>query len=383
MTRFLRGYVRAQLLGGYPERLISTAAQAGVELWAVRRDGLAVSFCCFADRYSRLRPIFRHSGARLRVTARRGLPFLLRPFRRRWGLAVGAVAAVVLLSLLSSRVWVITVDGNERISDSAILAVLEPLGVAVGMDFDDVNIPQVQLAALKALPTVDWLTVNQQGSTVQVLLREREMTVSHEETAPANVVAACDGEVVEIRVFDGQAAVKVGDGVTQGALLISGVTDSAVGPLLRRARGMVTARVRETITVRVPLEETVRTVARRENRPTAVLFGCRVPLYTNTGDGGVYTEKTHNRLLTAHGKTLPIGWTVTERVYFEDVAIFRTAPQALAVAYERAAQREAALEGMTVQSRSVTEQQDEAAVEVSLCLVGLREIGVSEPIAVQ
>lgn len=382
MMQWWLGAVRFEAFGGYPERFLSEAAEREIAVWDTARQGVSLIGHCCAAEYRRLRPVAKKSGVRLRVTRRRGLPFLLRPFRLRWGLAVGAVAAIAILQLLAGRVWVITVEGNEQVSDREILQVLEPLGVAVGADFGRVDIPAVQLAALRQLPTLGWLTVNQSGSTVQVLVREKQVSVPLEDDAPANVVAAADGIVRRITVADGQAAVKVGDAVTKGTLLISGVTDSAVGPLLRRAQGSVLAQTVETVTVTVPLHESVTVPQVAALRPTAVFFGVHIPLYTNRATEEAYTEEHEEVRLRAKGKALPIGWTLTKRIVQRQETVVRTAEEARAEAYRRLQEQEAAMTAVTVEDKRVTEAVDADGVTVTAVYTLVRELGVTQPIEI-
>lgn len=380
MTRFLRGTVRFEAVGGYPEGLLNMAAEQGIELWNTRRKECSLFANCKAADYRRLRRPARRCGLRMRVRARRGLPFLLRPFRARWGLAVGAIAALVLLQLLSSRIWVITVQGNDRLSDEQILQALEPWGVTVGGNFDTIDIPAAQLAALQQLPDLAWLSVNVSGSVANVLVSERTLSLPVEDTAPANIIAACDGVIVDMDVTGGQAAVQVGDAVRTGDLLIGGVTDSNVGPLLKRASGTVTARVTATVTVTVPLQETVKQEQIRLCRPTVTLFGLQIPLYTSGKADEEHTERILPYLLRAGDKVLPIGWTVQERVTWEEQVIVRTKEEAVAEARRRLTEQERQFAEMTIEACDKEETDDGATVTVTGRYTVIREIGEIQPI---
>ena len=379
---FLAGHVRFEAQGGSPERLLSLAAERGIPLWNTSRQGVSLFAHCPAVCYRELRPLVHRCGMRMRIQRRYGLPFLLRPLRCRWGLAVGAVIAVVLLQVLSSRVWSITVIGNQRVETAAILQALESLGVRQGATFSHVDIPEVQLTALQKLPELSWLAVSQEGSTVTVAVREKQESQPVEETAPANVVAACDGVIVNIEVTGGQAAVQVGDAVTTGTLLISGVTDSNVGPLLRRASGSVTARTTLTIKAEALLQDTVEHVGQEITRPTLVLFGWHIPLYTASKLEGEYTERISEYPLRAYGKPLPVGLRVARYYYPKQQTVTRTIQQAEALALTRLAELEReALAGAAVESRHVRQEEQDDRVVVTGDYVLVREIGKTEIIS--
>lgn len=382
MREWLQGYVTATAQIGMPERFLNLADEAGIVLWNTRRDGIVLTFCCLAADYRRLRPIARRCGARMTLYKRKGLPFLCRPFQRRWGLVVGAVATAVLLQLLSSRIWILSVDGNRRVSSEKILSVLQPLGITIGGDFDTVNIPAVKLTALQQLDGIRWLSVSEHGCHVRVQVAEREPTVPLADNTPANIVSTCDGVVVSIRVTDGTATVKVGDAVTVDTLLISGVTDSAVGPILRRAQGEVVARTTVTHTATVPLTEErhVATPTTYRKR-TFLFFGQEIPWVGSTPKGGEYTTAEHTQYLSANGKELPIGIrTVTYSMCVTET-VSRTETEAKEEALRRLSEQLSSTEQtMTVEEKAIVYTTDEKAVTATVTYTGTRSIGTARPI---
>ena len=373
MRGFWCGTVEFEALGGFPERFLNEAEADDVTIWNARRTGAVLYGECRAADYARLRPAVRKSGVRLRVKRRRGLPFLVRPFWPRPGLVTGGIAALILLQMLSARVWVITVNGNQTVPTETVLSVLASLGVHTGTVFEEVDLAHLQLESLRQLPTVGWLSVNQKGSVLTVTVKETEPSVPKEETAPADMVAAADGTIVHIAVTSGQAMVKEGDTVARGDVLIRGQLDSEVGPMLRRARGTVTARVIETVTVFVPYDEPVPCERVTAVRPTAVFFGLAVPLYTGGETNG--REVQERRWLRVRGRELPIGLTVTKRVVDETCVVHRTGDEALAEARLRLAAEEEGWVQQTVESRAVSEELTAEGVTVTGQYTVLRELG--------
>ena len=83
---YLTGYVGFSAEGGSPARFLQAAADSGIPLWHVRREGITLSACCAARHYARLRRPARRAGLRLHLTRRRGLAFHLRRLRGYAGL---------------------------------------------------------------------------------------------------------------------------------------------------------------------------------------------------------------------------------------------------------------------------------------------------------
>ncbi len=369
--------------GGYPERFLNEAANRNIALWHVTCRGEWMHCCCAPSDYKQLRSVARSASMRMRIREKHGLPFWLKPFRRRGGLAVGAVLFLLLLYSLSSRVWVIQVEGNQTLSDQAVLDVLKPLGVYEGAVFRDIDITELQLEALKQLPELTWLAVNQTGSTATVEVRERGITPPVEDTAPANMVATHDGVIVKITAVGGQAAVQVGDAVTKGSLLISGVVESKVGPLLKRAAGSVTARTRETVTITVPFSETMpKQTPTIVYQPSFFLFGLKIPLFTATIPEGEYTRNTKTCPLRAYGKPLPVGLETEELIFNETETVHRSEQEARRLAQTRLQEDETnRFANATKEQATITETRTETGWQITAEYVCVREIGCFEPLS--
>ena len=379
------GVVLVECEGGFPERFLNEAAKRNIELWDITYSGISLFCRCKANRYRELRSAARAASVRMRVKKRYGLPFLLRPFRLRWGLAVGALLFVLILQLLASRLWVVRIVGNERVSEESIREVLVSLGVYEGASLASVDLPALQLTALERLPELIWLTVNFEGSTAQVEVRERQESEPIVSDEPANIVATRDGVIVSVDAVSGQAMVKSGDAVTKGTLLISGVMDSKVGPILKRAEGVVTARTTRTLTVTVPFEEQVPSAnPRTVSRPCLYFLGVRIPLYASVDIDGDYTKKTEEYPLCAYGKALPVGVEVTRFIWSETELCKRTEDQALTEARERLAQAVEKLQGeVTIEKESVTEKKTDDGWAITGTYTCLEVIGQSEPLDLQ
>ncbi len=381
LLSYITGSVLVECEGGYPEKFINAAANANLPLWDVRVVGASLWCRAPAVAYRLLRPAARASGVRMRVRKRYGLPFAMRRHHFRAGVPVGLLLFALCLSALSSRVWVVTVTGNHTVSENEIRAALTPLGVHEGADFNRVSLPDVQLTALQQLPQLSWLTVNQSGSIATVEVREHTPVEPLEETTPANLVAVCDGIVLHVNTTAGQAVVKAGDAVSRGTLLISGVMESKVGPQLKRAAGSVVARTSHTLTVTVPLKDTVRYAERTLTRPTLSLFGWNIPLYASTALEGTPTTTTEHLPVCAGGVRLPLGLTLVHHTYFADQPLTRTPQEALALAEERLAKQEQTLrDTLTVETRKPHTQITADAVTLTVVYTGTQELATPVPI---
>lgn len=352
--RFLVGYVRFCAEGGFPADFLSEATAHGIRLSDTERKGERFYAYCPAKQYRLLRPIAKRACMRLRVVRKSGLYFRLFPYRRRAGLPVGLAMAAALLVLLTRFVWIVQPEGNVRLSDKRILETVAALGVYPGCRIDKVDMENLRMQALSGLPELVYLSVNPHGCVARVAVKEREGQPTIQDfSAPAsNLVATREGRILSLRVYSGQAAVAVGDGVAAGTLLVSGAVESASGNVrLFRAAGEVTAETFHTLTVTVPAtEQQLLPCGKAVYRPSLRFLKWELPLFGSGELQGTYAVAEYARQPQRNGITLPVG--VIERAYtpLAETAVHFSPDAALVTAEERMAQKIGALaaSGVTV-----------------------------------
>lgn len=383
--QFLIGWVEWEAEGGFPERFLNLCAHEHISVTRTRRQGISLFGCCYARQYKRLRPLARRCGVRLHVKARHGLPFFIRNYRYRWGLAAGLALYIVMLQIFPHYIWSVDIVGNKDVPAAKIEAVMADLGVKVGAGRTSFNLRAIQLQAIEDLPELSWLAVNLEGSIAHVEVNERiTAALPPDLSKPANLKATSDGIVVSTRIVDGQAVVQKGDAVVKGMLLASGIVETTSGPLLKHARGEVMAKTSHTFTVSVPLKETQNLPA--ENgllRPTLQLFSLQIPLYTSGSLPETYQEAVYAHPLTANGTRLPIGFT--NRYYYPLVPtrIERTPDQAAALAKQRLEEWKAAvLKDAEIESQSEDGRLDGGNYTLTVKFSCVENIAAEEPFAV-
>lgn len=371
LLRRLSGFVRFSLRGGCPERVVTLAARDGVFVRDVHTVDGGVSAYVDARDYRRLRRHAKNNGCRMRIERKFGLPFIFCKGRRRNGLISGAVAAAVILALLSRSVWVMDVNGNTTVSEGEILYALRQQGIYPGAFKSDIDLIAAEQNALIALPGLSRLAVNLRGSRASVEVLERTAppdTVAL--SAPCNVVAARGGTIKRVSAFKGDAVVSAGDSVAAGDLLVSGLTDEA-GAVHASAECIAVCPVK--IEVFIPYSSTEREYTGNTVKKTALtLFNLNIPLsFFSKMSYNEYDTVTYNNSLRFGGSELPVGTVVTE--YREYVtAGKRVTPGQAAEAASREAHRRAELEkaGAEVvsETESVTFLPDGAVCVIELTL---------------
>lgn len=141
----------------------------------------------------------------------------------RCGLAIGGVACLLFLFWYASGVHALSVELNGECSftEEEIVSVLESRGIRGGMRKRGLILEEINEILTSAFDSVSFATAKLEG----VLLR---VEVYAKDTTPVvpqdkeNIYALHSGVVTGVIVYSGTAAVKVGDTVEKGQLLIEG-----------------------------------------------------------------------------------------------------------------------------------------------------------------
>ena len=117
----------------------------------------------------------------------------------------GLVFFLMIISLLSTRIWTINVVGNEKVTDKQVLEVFKDLGVYSGARISKINVEDVQELAKSELGDLSWLALNIRGSAATIEVREQIKKPKVEKQNPCNIVASYGGQIVKLEVYEGQA----------------------------------------------------------------------------------------------------------------------------------------------------------------------------------
>lgn len=356
--RLFSGYVRFCARGGFPERFINLCGKEQIPLWNISGGKREMYANTSLRGYRKIRSCARKSGMLPHIIKRRGFPFWLKSHKNRAGLLLGAAAGAALILYFSTMVWTIDVAGNEKISDEKILTVFEELGVRSGARKSKMDIDKLQADGLKKLPELSWLAVNVKGSSAVIEVRERVPKPKMAETGePQNLVAARDGQIASVEVYEGKSAVKRGDEILKGELLVSGIVtnyDSSV--TLCHARGRVTAYTRRTLESRQPYEtEMLCKSGEYEKGISLTFFNLKIPvLKPRVKNDKTYTEIKRHFIKTDSAR-LPVGFIETEVYGCENKNLTLSQNKALALASAELSGKELTeLAGAAVLSRNVT-----------------------------
>ena len=265
--------------------------------------------------------------------------------RRRFGLFAAIAVLSLLFALTGGRVWDIRVSGNEQLSEDTVVEALDKSGFGVGTLWRKTDKNGLESDVLAENPEIAWISVNRRGTVAYVELIESE-NVAKNPLLPApdysNVVAKEDGVIVEITVESGVAAVKVGDVVRAGDVLISGVIETEGYTGLCRAKGEIRAECVKDVSVISKSEQSEKTVvSRRVAHIKLLIFNFSINIFKNYGNCENNCDIIEEiRSISLFGKyRLPVRISQTYVQEYTYVSVTRTNDELLKLAKHKTDER--------------------------------------------
>ncbi len=380
ILRLLMGYVEFCAEGGFPERFINLCKIKGISLWNVKNDGVKVYACTTQKEFELLSLPAENSGMKIKVVKERGLKSFSKRHRWRWGVGFGIVIAFLFWFFMSGFVWEIEILGTSSVNVEAFTESLEELGVKVGARKSKIDIIDVQNQLMNEYKELLWVSVNIFGGKVQVEMSEfKEQMEIVDTKTPVNLVASKKGEIILVKGYKGANAVKEGDNVTEGSLLISGVGVNADGSeYFVHAKGEVFAETKNNEEIICKKKKALQVALEKDNRYFLYIFSLKIPLGLKT-QGDFLTEST---IFLESGKTvLPIGIVREDNFKTNDKTVTYTTEEAkLQGLFEAVEKKREQYSQAELKSVEYQFSENEKRIKINVIITCIENIAVESPI---
>ncbi|RJQ31231.1 MAG: sporulation protein YqfD [Peptococcaceae bacterium] len=395
---YFTGYVTIEVTGESPEKFINMAVNRGIYLWEITKaGGNIIRVKVYLREVRLLRHVARGTGYRFHFIERCGLPFAFSRLRRRKMMIIGAFLFLAGLYFLASFVWFIEVKGNVRLSSQEVLEIAARAGLIRGVQKWRVNTAGVESLLQEQLPLVAWTGVYLKGTKATIEIAERVLPEA-EDQRPVHVVAAKTGLVKEILVLRGHPAVKEGDTVMPGQVLISGVIPPPETPEKDKkkkaeplryvhAGGIVRARVWYEGYGEAALVETGRRPSGKSITWICMKIGGKEIIILGSGENPFtyyYVETDVKRLPSWRNLSVPVEFNKVKYLELVDYRVDRGYDSARRLALEKAmeAVRKQLPDGARVLEQRVQEVRagcPKNLARVKVLLETVEDIGAEEP----
>lgn len=265
-----------------------------------------------------------------KVLGKQGLFWKFHGFARRPVLLMGFSVLILLTMFLPTRILFYRIEGNVSVPNHRILELVSQNGIPFGAARRGIRSEKVKNALLQAIPELEWVGINTSGCVATISVRERQNTaVPMQKHGVSSIVATRDGVIRELTVLSGSAAVKPGQAVKEGQVLISGYTDCGISVRAERALGEVYATTKRNLTFVMPENSVQRGTIQSESKKYALIIGKnRINFSKDSGNSDTTCVKIYEEnYLTLPGNfQLPIA-IVTEKSVIYDTSAQSASPE--------------------------------------------------------
>ena len=241
--------VRCLVTGEETLRFVNLCRNNGIELRHLVRRENAIQMEIDAKNFKKLRPLVRKTHVKIHILNRHGPAFFFYRHNRRWWFLLGMTVFAGMIYILSLFVWQIDIDGNRKYTDALILQALAQMDVKTGCRKSEIDLPEIEEELRIMYNEITWVSASIAGTKLQIELREGDLKISgssgggqtgnvkrvenrennpktqngeSETDLPANLVADEDAIITNLVVRRGTVAVRYGDEVKKGDVLIEG-----------------------------------------------------------------------------------------------------------------------------------------------------------------
>lgn len=207
----------------------------------------------------------------------------LNKLKKRTGIIIGFFIMAVILNFSSNIVWRIDIEGNNNLSDKEILKILENSNFRIGSYIPKIDYDEIQNKILLNTNKLSWISLNINGNVACVEVKETLAQDKSEKNQYTNIVASDSGQIVEMKIINGEKVVALKDVVKEGDLLISGIsTSQSQGVKYTNASGEVYAIVNKDIKICIPYENEKKTyIGKVYTKKRLKIFSKEINFYIN------------------------------------------------------------------------------------------------------
>lgn len=187
--------------------------------------------CCYLSDIKKVKEHCKDFDMNLEIIKSEGFISFLLKYKKRFGIIVGAILAVVLSLYFSNTILKINIVGCDAEFSDKILNFLHDNGIHEGAFIPLLDYFEVEQNLKTSFKEISFANIRSYKSTltVNVSMSDAASDIVGDNRRPSNIVSTKDAQIVKVEVLSGQLAVLVGSGVKKGDLLVSGIVDNGKG----------------------------------------------------------------------------------------------------------------------------------------------------------
>lgn len=311
-AEFFFGYSIMRIPAPQADSLVNLCIQLGLIYRDMRFVGAWAYFRCPLTSAKRLTSACRENEIDIHQISRKGLPALILRYRRRVGIFLGALLFAFLIFLSGRVIWDIRIDGEGKLDEDEVEALLGECGLSVGDVKSKLDVDSIENRLLILSDDISWISVNITGTVAEVEIRETDVVEDGAERYGAsNLVASASGVICGFEDVRGNIVVDIGEAVSEGELLVSGLYGSETqGFRYTSAKGKVLAEVERTLSLEIPRKyQKKEYTGRVREEKSLIFFKNEIKFFIKGGNSYASCDKidTVEYISMPGGVEIPVG----------------------------------------------------------------------------
>lgn len=243
---YILGYVNIVVEGFFIERFINICISKKIFFWNTNRKKSTVFSANIGVKdYREVVKIAKKCQCKIKITHKKGLPFLLHRYRKRKIFAATLGVIVLAIITVSNFIWNIEIKGLNETKQQEILQFIQAQGVDIGKYKNNVDIQNLINKIRIERDDIAWIGMEIKGTNLIIEIVEAdEKPEIINENEYCNIIATKDAIISKVKAQNGTPVVKEGDTVKKGDVLIQGWLEGKyTDPRYVHAEGEIIAKV--------------------------------------------------------------------------------------------------------------------------------------------
>lgn len=253
-----------------------------------------------------------------------GLTAYSRKVFGRWFLLIGIFIYLCLTVYLQNNILFVHVSGNNVVHSNLIIEQAGNQGLRFGCSKRNLRSEQIKNNLLESIPALQWVGINTSGcvATIHVKERVKSEEIKENHLQFSNIIASKNGMIRSVISLRGIVTCEVGQYVTAGQTLISGIKSSKDILVFTDAAGEVIADTEHCYTVLTPRTSVKRGPLKHTIQTYSIIFGKKLINFNNSSrilDPTCVKMISRNKLTLPGDFVLPISFNCTSVKYYTSI----------------------------------------------------------------
>ncbi len=301
--------IKIRIYSGFYNDFLNFICENDIPVFNVQAEELGVVAVCYARDYRKICRLRKRFQTKIKIISKKGIWFKINNLLERKGIFLGGLIFLAMMYLFSLVIWDININTVDSTLKNEIISGLFNQDIYPGVIYSEEKLNNAESAILAVNDKIRYISLNFYKGVIDCEINEiipREDYLSGLKNE--NIYAQLSGIVSDIRVYDGYAAVELGQSVTEGDLIVSSLfADRHGNQYTSETRAYIEAICDKSYSIEIPFKKNIQILTGKSYTESIVYFlGKEItPKGNSTNYYENSLEKTELEYLTVMGFHLP------------------------------------------------------------------------------